>query len=228
MNPPWELNKKNIPALKRIEDLRKSYHFGELTKEDLTSDPMEMFSIWWQHTLDAEIEEPNAMTLATCNKAGQPSARIVLLKGIIDEGFEFFTNYDSHKATDLEENPNVALLFFWQKLQRQVRIEGHAEKVDPARSETYFQSRPLGSQIGAWASPQSKVIANRAVIENNIKSIEEKYKDMNPLPVPPHWGGYLVKPVSIEFWQGRADRLHDRFRYRKNADGLWEVERLAP
>lgn len=211
-----------------MENLRKAYQRGALEIEDLVPDPMDMFAIWWQHTIDAALEEPNAMTLATCNKSGQPSARIVLLKGTTDEGFEFFTNYGSHKAKDLEENPKVALLFFWQELERQVRIEGYAEKVDSKRSADYFQTRPLGSQIGAWASPQSQVIDDRSVIEKNIASIQEKYKDMDPLPAPEHWGGYLVKPVLFEFWQGRDNRLHDRFRYTANGDGGWTIERLAP
>jgi pyridoxamine 5'-phosphate oxidase len=214
--------------VKNLENLRKDYQLGELNKEHLTKNPMDMFALWWHHTIEAGLEEPNAMTLATSNQAGQPSARTVLLKGTTNEGFEFFTNYESHKAKDIEENPKVALLFFWQKLERQVRIEGYAEKVDPARSAAYFQSRPHGSQIGAWASPQSQVIANRTVIENKLKAIEEKYKGKDPLPAPPHWGGYLVKPELFEFWQGRDNRLHDRFRYVKNASSGWTIERLAP
>ncbi len=211
-----------------MENLRKAYQRGALKADDLVSDPMDMFAIWWQHTIDAALEEPNAMTLATANNAGQPSARIVLLKGTSKDGFEFFTNFKSHKAKDLAENPKVALLFFWEKLERQVRIEGIAEKLAPERSAAYFQSRPLGSQIGAWASPQSQVITDRSVLEENIKSIQEKYAGLDPLPAPAHWGGYLVKPETIEFWQGRDDRLHDRFRYKKNERGLWVVERLAP
>ncbi len=214
--------------MKNLGDLRKSYTSGELTKADLTPDPMDMFARWWQECLDAKVEEPNAMTLATANADGQPSARTVLLKGTSPDGFEFFTNYESRKAQDMAENPKVTLLFFWQKLERQVRIEGVVEKVSSEKSAAYFQSRPLGSQIGAWASPQSKVIADRSVLEDKIISIRERFKEQDPLPAPPHWGGYLVRPVTIEFWQGRNDRLHDRFHYRKNADGFWIAERLAP
>ncbi len=214
--------------MKNLGDLRKVYQHGALSKKDLMPNPMDMFAVWWQHTIDAEVDEANAMTLATCNKLGQPSARIVLLKGATPDGFEFFTNYKSQKASDLEENPKVALLFFWHQLERQVRIEGVAEKVGSQRSAAYFQSRPLGSQIGAWSSPQSQVIADRSVIENNIKAIQEKYAGMDPLPAPAHWGGYLVKPVSFEFWQGRDNRLHDRFRYEKLPGDAWSIERLAP
>lgn len=214
--------------MKNLGDLRKSYTSGALTEADLTPDPMDMFARWWQDCLDVEIEEPNAMTLATSNAEGQPSARTVLLKGTTPEGFEFFTNYGSRKAQDMAENPKVSLLFFWQKLERQVRIEGLVEKINPERSAAYFQSRPPGSQLGAWASPQSTVISDRSVLEEKIKSIQKEFKGQDPLPAPPHWGGYLIRPVSFEFWHGRDDRLHDRFRYRKNADGFWIVERLAP
>lgn len=214
--------------MKNLENIRRAYQRGELSEENLASDPMDMFAIWWQHTIDENVEEANAMTLATSGKDGQPSARIVLLKGTTPEGFEFFTNYESQKAVDMAENNKVALLFFWQKLERQVRIEGLVEKVSPERSAAYFQSRPVGSQIGAWSSPQSKVITDRSEIENNIKAIQEKYAGMDPLPAPKHWGGYIVKPTSYEFWQGRDDRLHDRFRYEPNAEGEWAINRLAP
>ena len=187
-----------------------------------------MFRRWWHEAIEAEIEEANALTLATVNLQGQPSARIVLLKGLHQDGFEFFTNYESQKAKDMEVNRHVALLFFWKELERQVRIEGLVEKVSKERSEQYFQSRPRGSQIGAWSSPQSLVIPDRSVIENNLKATEVKYAEVDPLPLPEHWGGYLVRPRQYEFWQGRPDRLHDRFRYVHKPDGLWIVERLAP
>lgn len=214
--------------MKNIEDLRKSYHLGSLETADLTPDPMDLFRRWWHEAVGAEIEEANAMTLATVNKQGQPSARIVLLKGLTHEGFEFFTNYQSQKARDMEDNPNIALLFFWKEMERQIRIEGRVEKVSRERSEKYFQSRPRGNQIGAWTSPQSQVIPDRSVLESNGKKIAEQFVDVDPLPVPDHWGGYLVRAHAIEFWQGRADRLHDRFRYALQPDGRWAIDRLAP
>jgi len=213
--------------MKKIEDLRKSYHLGSLELSDLTFEPLDLFRKWWHEAIEVEIEEANAMTLATVNGKGHPSARIVLLKGIHADGFEFFTNYNSSKAMDLAGNPNVALLFFWKEMERQVRIEGTATKVSKERSEQYFQSRPRGSQIGAWTSPQSQVIADRSVLKTNANAIEVKYAGMDPLPLPEHWGGYIVNPLAIEFWQGRADRLHDRFRYTL-LDGGWTVDRLAP
>lgn len=214
--------------MKNIEDLRKSYHLGSLETVDLTPDPMDFFRQWWHEAIEAEIEEANAMTLATVNRKGQPTARIVLLKGLHQEGFEFFTNYNSHKSVDMADNPQVALLFFWKEMERQVRIEGKVEKVSKERSEQYFQSRPRGSQIGAWTSPQSQIIPDRNVLEANAKRVEEKYTDIDPLPAPEHWGGYIVHPQVYEFWQGRADRLHDRFRYEQQHDGQWSIDRLAP
>ena len=214
--------------MKNIEDLRKSYHLGALEIADVTIDPMDLFRRWWHEAVGAEIDEANAMTLATVNKQGQPSARIVLLKGLTHEGFEFFTNYQSQKAQDMEENPNVALLFFWKEMERQIRIEGSVEKVSRERSEKYFQSRPRGNQIGAWTSPQSQVIQDRSVLESNGEKIVERFAAVDPLPLPDHWGGYIVKPHQYEFWQGRPDRLHDRFRYALQPNGLWTVERLAP
>jgi len=214
--------------VKNIEDLRKSYHLGSLNTKDLTPDPLDLFRQWWHAAIEAEIDEANAMTLATVNEKGQPSARIVLLKGLHEDGLEFFTNYQSRKAIEMEENRHVALLFFWKEMERQVRIEGLVEKVTRERSEQYFQSRPRGSQVGAWSSPQTQVIPDRSVIENNIKETEEKYTAFDPLPLPDHWGGYLVKPHQYEFWQGKPDRLHDRFRFVQQDDGLWGVDRLAP
>jgi len=214
--------------VKEIENLRKAYHKSTLDRQDIPQDPMDLFRQWWHQAIEAEIEEANAMTLATVDQAGQPSARIVLLKGLHQDGFEFFTNYQSPKAKDMEVNRHVALLFFWKEMERQVRIEGLVEKVSKERSEQYFQSRPRGSQVGAWSSPQSQVITDRLVIENNLKDTEEKYADLDPLPLPDHWGGYLVRPVYFEFWQGRPDRLHDRFRYSQHPGGPWAVDRLAP
>jgi pyridoxamine 5'-phosphate oxidase len=214
--------------VKNIENLRKPYHLGSLNSEDLTPDPLDLFRRWWHEAIESEIVEANAMTLATVNQKGHPSARIVLLKGLHQDGFEFFTNYQSHKSKDMEDNPHVALLFFWKELERQVRIEGLVEKVSKDRSEQYFQSRPRGSQVGAWSSPQTKVIPDRSVIEDNIRSTVKKFEGLDPLPLPDHWGGYLVKPNLYEFWQGRPDRLHDRFRYSSQHNGLWATDRLAP
>lgn len=214
--------------MKKIEDLRKAYHHGSLDQSDITPDPMDLFRRWWHEAVSAEIEEANAMTLATIDVHGHPAARIVLLKGLHEAGFEFFTNYQSRKGEEIARHPHVALLFFWKEMERQIRIEGKAEKVSAERSEQYFQSRPRGSQVGAWISPQSQVIDDRAVLEANLKLIEERYAGVDPLPLPEHWGGYLVRPRMIEFWQGRPDRLHDRFRYELVHDGLWKAERLAP
>jgi pyridoxamine 5'-phosphate oxidase len=218
----------NDIVVKNIEDLRKAYHLGALDRADLTSDPMDLFRQWWHEAVSAEIDEANAMTLATVDAHGNPSSRIVLLKGLHEDGFEFFTNYESRKAKDMLANPNVSLLFFWKELERQVRIQGTAEKVSRERSQQYFQSRPIGNQIGAWTSPQSTVISDRSVLEQRGKDIMTRFADMDPLPLPDHWGGYLVRPVEIEFWQGRPDRLHDRFRYSLQPDGPWAIDRLAP
>ena len=191
---------------------------------------MALFYKWWDEAIDAEVLEPNAMTLATVNNSSQPSARIVLLKTASAEGFEFFTNYNSQKAQDLEQNPRAALLFFWKEIERQVRIEGLVEKLPRERNQVYFQSRPRGSQIGAWASPQSQVIPNRELLENEVEKISGQFENVDPLPCPDHWGGYLVRPMMIEFWQGRGDRLHDRYRYTRNEneEANWSIDRLAP
>lgn len=209
------------------QDLRKSYQRAELNESDLAKDPFDQFSQWWKNALDADIIEPNAMTLATVSQEGQPSARTVLLKGISNHGFEFYTNYESKKAIEMEQNPKVALLFFWKELERQVRIEGGVEKVSRERSKEYFQSRPLGSQIGAWASPQSRRIEDRDELDIAVAAIEQKYIGQDPLPLPDHWGGYIIKPVLFEFWQGRQDRLHDRLEYVLENES-WVIRRLAP
>lgn len=215
--------------MKKIEDIRMSYHKGTLDLQDLHTHPVEQFLLWWDEATHAEIVEPNAMTLATVNQQGQPSARIVLLKGVTHTGFEFFTNYQSQKAGEMEDNPLVALVFLWKELERQVRIEGQVEKLSYEKSQAYFQSRPRGSQIGTWASPQSQVIQDRNVLEEKIRQIADQYEGVDPLPCPEYWGGYIVKPNLIEFWQGRPDRLHDRFRYLRNEKGEnWSIDRLAP
>ncbi len=181
------------------------------------------------YALESELAEPTAMTLATVNAEGKPSARIVLLKGVSSEGFEFYTNYQSRKAKDMEMVPFVSLVFFWKELERQVRVEGRVEKIPFEKSQTYFQSRPRGSQIGAWASPQSEVIPDRQMLEEASTAISQQFENVDPLPCPEHWGGYLVQPFAIEFWQGRSDRLHDRFRYIRNEkEANWSTDRLAP
>ncbi len=210
-----------------IADIRKDYMLHSLSEKDVAPNPIDQFTRWWDDALNSEIEEVNAMTLATVTAEGFPSARIVLLKGYTEEGFVFFTNYESHKGKELAQNPRACLVFFWKALERQVRIEGNVEKIAAADSEAYFQSRPVGSRIGAWASPQSTVISGREVIENNVIELEKKYAN-TPIPRPEHWGGYIVKPVNIEFWQGRSSRLHDRILYTAQKDLSWKIERLAP
>lgn len=209
-----------------IADIRTDYRMRSLTENDVNSNPFAQFRHWWDEAINSEITEVNAMTLATVTPEGRPSARIVLLKGFDENGFVFFTNYQSRKGKELEENPHGALVFFWKELERQVRIEGGIEKVSDAESDAYYHSRPAGSQIGAWASPQSDVIADRSVIENNYKSLEEKFSSAE-IPRPGYWGGYLLRPSMIEFWQGRSSRLHDRIVYSlENND--WKISRLAP
>lgn len=210
-----------------IADIRKEYRMLSLTETEVAGDPMEQFTRWWEDAVKSEIDEVNAMTLATATLGGIPSARIVLLKGYDERGFMFFTNYESHKGRELAHNPRACLVFFWKELERQVRIEGLVEKVSAAESDEYFQSRPKGSRIGAWASPQSAVIAGRDVIEQNVTALEKKFSD-EQIPRPGHWGGYLVKPLRMEFWQGRSNRLHDRIRYVHDLDSKWHIERLAP
>ena len=195
--------------------------------EHCQHDPIHQFQHWFDQVLASALIEPNAMTLATVNQNGHPSARIVLLKEFSEKGFVFFTNYASHKGDQMTANPNVALVFGWLELFRQVRIEGVVSKISKDESEQYFKSRPKGSQIGAWASPQSKTIVSREEIEENERMITEKYASQDTLPLPPHWGGYIVDPSCIEFWQGRPNRLHDRILYTKK-DNTWNLSRLAP
>lgn len=213
-----------------LKHLREEYSSASLELMDVPGTPIELFEQWMQEALQAKLTEPNAMTLATCKPDGFPSARVVLLKGLNEEGFIFYTNYNSHKGQELAANPKAALVFLWLELQRQVRVEGIVEKIAATASEAYFQSRPKGSQIGAVASPQSAVIPGREVLEEKVKTLEEKYADQEQLPCPEHWGGYIVKPSRIEFWKGRASRLHDRLVYTKlaGAGEEWKIERLAP
>ncbi|HYJ62466.1 MAG TPA: pyridoxamine 5'-phosphate oxidase [Parafilimonas sp.] len=211
---------------KNIADIRRDYSLHSLNESDVASNPIQQFTKWWNDALASEILEVNAMTLATSTKSGKPSARIVLLKGFDEKGFVFFTNYESNKGKTLAENPNAALIFFWKEIERQIRIEGITEKISAEESDEYFFSRPEGSRIGAWASPQSKIIESRSVLEENVQQFSEEFK--NSIPRPPHWGGYRVMPELIEFWQGRSNRLHDRIQYTKTVSGSWKVDRLAP
>lgn len=210
-----------------ISDIRKDYILQSLLEKDVQADAIRQFSAWWQEALHSEITEVNAMTLATASADGVPSARIVLLKGYDERGFVFFTNYESFKGQQLAENPRACLVFFWKELERQVRITGLVEKVSAAESDAYFSSRPEGSRIGAWTSPQSQVIESREWLEEREKAYIKDFAGKQ-LTRPPHWGGYRVKPISIEFWQGRSNRLHDRLQYTLKEDGGWMIERLAP
>ncbi len=210
----------------KISQLRMEYAKGALDEGSVQPNPIDEFHIWMEQAIQGDLEEPHAMTLATCSADGQPSARIVLLRGFDESGFVFFTNYHSHKGQDLAENAKAALCFFWQELQRQVRIEGTVQKISEAESDAYFHSRPRESRIGAWASPQSRVLPDRQALEALVQTQYDRFNTL-PLDRPAHWGGYRIAPTSIEFWQGRPSRLHDRIRYRK-ADTDWIIERLAP
>lgn len=212
---------------KELQDTRKDYTLKVLDRDHISADPIEQFLSWYKEYVDAEPIDVNAMTLGTVNSSGKPSSRIVLLKGVTQGGFEFYTNYDSAKGNEMEQNPWVCLNFFWPELERQIRIEGKVEKLTAAESDEYFYSRPLGSRIGAWASPQSQVIENREVLEEKLVEITAKFEGKE-VERPPHWGGYRVMPELIEFWQGRASRLHDRMRYVKDESGEWKIERVAP
>lgn len=212
----------------KLEDLRKNYASRNLDKSMVKSDPIEQFKDWFQEAVDVMgRREPNAMTLATSTINGLPSARMVLLKGATQDGFVFYSNYKSRKGVELSENPNAALLFFWEPLERQVRIEGTLVKMTHADSERYFQTRPKKSQIGAHVSQQSKVIKDRSVMDQEAERLAEQYKDDLVLPCPEHWGGFVLTPNSMEFWQGRPNRLHDRLLYTLDGEG-WKLERLAP
>lgn len=213
--------------MKNIADLRRSYTLQSLEESDVSVNPYQQFEKWFKEAMEGAVLEPNAMTLATVAN-GRPAARIVLLKGFDERGFIFFTNYNSRKGAEMAENPAAALLFCWLELERQVRIEGTISKIPAEESLAYFISRPKGSQIGAWASPQSTRIPSREVLENNIAALSTQYAYSESLPLPPHWGGYVLKPDYFEFWQGRESRLHDRIEYRAGAGDAWEIGRLAP
>jgi pyridoxamine 5'-phosphate oxidase len=212
--------------MQSISHLRKEYQLKSLSEDEVNNNPIVQFDTWWKEAVNAEIVEVNAMTLATASTDGVPSARIVLLKEFTEQGFVFYTNYESYKAQQLAENPRASLLFFWKELERQIRITGLVEKVSEEESDVYFNSRPIGSRIGASASPQSHTIENRQWLEQKVKETEDKWNDETKRPS--FWGGYRVKPVIIEFWQGRPSRLHDRIQYTLQENGGWMKERLAP
>jgi pyridoxamine 5'-phosphate oxidase len=210
-----------------LAELRREYAAEGLCEDDLPADPLAMFRRWMHDTVTAGLHEPNAMVLSTVSASGAPSARMVLLKGLDERGFCFYTNYSSRKAVELAAQPGCALLFPWHPLQRQVRIEGTALRMTPAENQAYFDTRPRASQIGAWASPQSEEVADRAVLDASYDAVASRFGREEPIPVPPHWGGYRVEPHVLEFWQGRPGRMHDRLRYRRT-DAGWAVARLAP
>jgi len=210
-----------------IAEIRKEYQLQFLSEKDITADPLQQFEKWWKEAMDSNIEEVNAMTLATASNDGVPSARIVLLKGFDERGFIFFTNYNSFKGQQLMENPRACLVLFWKELERQVRITGLVAKISDKESDDYFNSRPEGSKIAAWTSPQSQVIANRNWLEENSKKLQQQFEH-STIQRPAYWGGYRVMPINIEFWQGRPNRLHDRINYSLEENGDWLIERLAP
>lgn len=216
------------PPMSDLSDLREEYDRAALTRERVADDPLDQFRTWFEEAHDADLPEPNAMTLSTAAPDGSPSARIVLLKGVDERGFRFYTNYDSRKGAELAQNPRAALVFWWAPLERQVRVEGDVERLPSDESDAYFQSRPRGSQLGAWVSPQSRIIESREVLDTHLEEVKAKYEG-EEIPRPSDWGGYVVRPTQIEFWQGRRSRLHDRLRYRRDDPSeSWNLERLAP
>lgn len=210
-----------------VAALRREYSSMGLSEGDVDRDPIVQFTRWFEQALAATVPEPNAMTVATATRDAVPSARVVLLKGFDARGFVFYTNYEGQKGRELAENPVAALVFHWVELHRQVRVVGAVEKVSAEESDAYFQSRPRGSRLGAWASHQSTVLSGRDVLEARLAELTAKYGE-GAIPLPPYWGGYRVIPASLEFWQGRSSRLHDRLRYTRQPDGSWPIERLSP
>ena len=210
-----------------IADLRRDYARATLHESDVDPDPVRQFERWFAEAQRAAVVEPNAMTLATADGDGRPSARMVLLKGVDERGFVFYSDYRSRKAGELAANPRAALVLYWAELERQVRIGGTVERIASAESEAYYRSRPLGSRVGAWASHQSQPIADRGELERRWAALADEFATTEP-PLPPHWGGYRVAPDEVEFWQGRSSRLHDRIAYRRDAGGVWLRQRLSP
>jgi len=213
--------------MNKIAALRQDYKKHSLDESNVHPDPLVQFKLWFDEAIEAEVPEPNAFTLSTSDLRGLPSARVVLLKGLENDGFTYFTNYLSRKAVESDTNENVAMTFLWLELERQVRIYGKASRLSRDESEVYFHSRPRESQIGAWVSPQSKVIPDRKFLEDRMNEKIREFTDTDPIPLPDFWGGYLIVPDEIEFWQGRPNRLHDRIRYKKN-ESNWIITRLAP
>lgn len=211
-----------------LADLRENYGLGELNEANYETNPIVLFERWIEEARAAGLRDPNAMTVSTATPDGRPSARLMLLKEVSDAGFIFYTNYTSRKACEIESNPFAALTFFWRELERQVRVEGQVERVSREQSERYFRSRARGSQLGAWASQQSQPIANRAALDAKLEELKRKFAASPEIPVPEFWGGYCVRPFTIEFWQGRPNRLHDRLQYRRKDEEAWMAERLSP
>jgi pyridoxamine 5'-phosphate oxidase len=211
-----------------LAGLREEYRAGFFDERNCRTNPIVQFEDWLKQAQASECKEPNAMTLATAAVDGRPSARVVLLKEVSDAGFVFFTNYGSRKAQELKTNPFCALTFYWGDMERQVRVEGRAERISRERSEAYFRTRPKGSKLGAWASHQSEVLPSRQPLEERLSDLQTKYADIEDVPTPEFWGGYCVVPDSLEFWQGRTNRLHDRIRYRRLGESGWLIERLSP
>lgn len=214
-----------------ISSIRQEYLLATLSEKEVAPSPIDQFERWLNEAMKSEVLEPTAMVLSTVSAEGQPSSRVVLLKDLDSNGFVFYTNYSSKKGVELSQNARASLLFFWPELQRQIRIEGEVKRVNPEQSTTYFQSRPKGSQLGAWASPQSQVVPHREFLDERIEEMEKKFEGLEVLPRPEHWGGFSLIPNRIEFWQGRGSRMHDRIRYERTSSSVtseWKIERLAP